>query len=122
MKVLILSLTLISSFLAFASTPTSTASFIDLYEDINSVSSVERVFVDELSGVDLYKVEFVFDVIECAENAYTDSGDACGPSGEIENVCLYAFYDTVLEMAEPTKFTCDVSIDEVLNFTEFDEL
>jgi hypothetical protein len=86
-----------------------------------SVVGVEKVFSDELTQEDIYKVSFTVDT------------DNCAPSGEIdyceqsEPMCEYAFVDTSYATLSPediqsTGVSCDQDIEEVLEPQLIDEL
>lgn len=104
----------------FANEVLKASDFSNLYDDINSVETAERVFTDDFEGVDLYKVSFVFEVYDCASNPSTPTGHSCGLTGELEKVCLYVFHDTHLDELERTKFTCDRDIEDVIPVQLYD--
>lgn len=119
MKKAIIFIFTFASLVSHASEALKPSSFSDIFIDIHSVESAERVFIDELGGIDLYKVSFLFETYNCSENS---SDSSCTPTLNLEAECRYVFHDSHLNELEPTEFTCDRSIEDVIPVQLFDGL
>jgi len=120
MKFYLLAISLFCS-TAFAVEALAPTEFLNMYEDLTSIESAERVLSDELSQDDVYKVTFTYEEEECAA-APTPSGDACGPTGKVLTECLYVLVDTSTNEITPTEFTCEADLEDVIDVKLIDEL
>ena len=112
-----------SSVFSFGNEALISSDFTNLFEDIHTVDSAELVFTDDLQGIDLYKVAFIFEILEdCSEGVFTGTLNSCGESAQLINECLYVFHDTHLNEFEVTEFSCDRDIEDVLPGELFDDL
>ena len=113
-KIIFLVFVFTSSF-SFANEALKPSDFSNIYSEINRIESAKRVFTDEVVGVDLYTVTFVFNYLcDSSSNA-----EACKENLQAE--CLYVFHDTHLNEFEVTEFTCDRDIEDVLPPHLYDE-
>ena len=122
MKTLVSFVFMFFSITTFGAETLKPIDFENAFEDVNSVETAERVYYGEIDGVDLYKVNFIFEKQVCVQNQYTQPSQSCNPTGEFVSECLYVFYDRVLTLIEPTEFTCDRDIEDVLPGSLYDGL
>lgn len=114
-------LLLILSLLATAWANLNKDSFINIYEDLESIVEAELVFQDELRGEEIYKVTFTYKEIECA-SAPTPSGDACGETGELLTDCEYVLVSPEYNEISATGISCEADLEDVTKPDLKDEL
>ena len=120
MKNLILAITVFAASVAFASTTLDAGDFqLNTLFDYVHVTKAEKVFSDELEGMDLYQVTYEVEG-ECASSGH---GDVC----EMVHYCEYIWVDAFSEnefgwYMEGTQLSCDISVEEVIDPQIIDEL